>query len=508
MTESSPCATLGVGKGDAASPSERRTACGSNTNMFGSWDDSVGRERSLTGSDVLSSSGHSRQQQACHSVASWRKVHRSRFLSNGNRLPASPSGEALGQGGLISRKSMRYPEGIHSPGRNALGPVSNDVQNLVQLPAVRSEAMQHLRAATDEKSKLPAWRKTISRYILDRMWFNYLVLFLIALNCIFLAMEDPTDHDNKTTLNQVVMVSEYFFASAFTIEMILRILGNGLYAHSFSYLRDPWNVLDCIIVVSALVTIVLEYANIGNGAALNGLRALRLLRPMRAATRVEQAQIIVASLFQSLPQLADVMLLYLFFLLVFGIMSVQLWKGQLSTRCFRPATMEMEPQERICTADLSDSLSYKCPFGYECLEYGNPNYGKTSFDNIGSALLTLFTALTLEGWTDLMYDVSDASSPYASIYFLLIVLAGAFFVVNLALAIINSSFEMNVGIQHEKRAALPSGTVAKGEMQKLAATAKSFSIEAEQFQTTNTQTETPGDTVDSVPLPHALQKLG
>ena len=34
------------------------------------------------------------------------------------------------------------------------------------------------------------------------------------------------------------------------------------------------------------------------------------------------------------------------------------------------------------------------------------NFGLTTFDNIGTGYLALFTVITLEGWTDIMYMVS------------------------------------------------------------------------------------------------------
>ena len=49
--------------------------------------------------------------------------------------------------------------------------------------------------------------------------------------------------------------------------------------------------------------------------------------------------------------------------------------------------------------------------------------------------------LTLEGWTDLTYNYSDASDPTISvIFFVGIVLMGAFFALNLVLGKIMESF--------------------------------------------------------------------
>lgn len=50
---------------------------------------------------------------------------------------------------------------------------------------------------------------------------------------------------------------------------------------------------------------------------------------------------------------------------------------------------------------------YSCEDGFLCDEYWNgPNNGITNFDNFGLAMLTVFQCITMEGWTDVMYDVS------------------------------------------------------------------------------------------------------
>ena len=43
----------------------------------------------------------------------------------------------------------------------------------------------------------------------------------------------------------------------------------------------------------------------------------------------------------------------------------------------------------------------------DCLEdrWEGPNYGITSFDNIGYAMLTVFQCITMEGWTSVLYYV-------------------------------------------------------------------------------------------------------
>lgn len=51
--------------------------------------------------------------------------------------------------------------------------------------------------------------------------------------------------------------------------------------------------------------------------------------------------------------------------------------------------------------------AFVCPPDYICKGYWEgPNYGITSFDNIGYAMLTVFQCITMEGWTEIMYSVS------------------------------------------------------------------------------------------------------
>lgn len=84
--------------------------------------------------------------------------------------------------------------------------------------------------------------------------------------------------------------------------------------------------------------------------------------------------------------------------------------------------------------------------GYVCKEYGNPNNGVTSFDNIFKSVLNIFIIITLEGWTDIMYLVRKATHTIAyDIFFVATVIFGTFFVLNLMIAVqftyLNASFE-------------------------------------------------------------------
>lgn len=51
--------------------------------------------------------------------------------------------------------------------------------------------------------------------------------------------------------------------------------------------------------------------------------------------------------------------------------------------------------------------AYTCNYNEStCIEqWQGPNFGITSFDNIGFAMLTVFQCITMEGWTAILYWV-------------------------------------------------------------------------------------------------------
>ena len=52
--------------------------------------------------------------------------------------------------------------------------------------------------------------------------------------------------------------------------------------------------------------------------------------------------------------------------------------------------------------------------------------------------------MTLEGWTNVMYNYLDSSGAIAAIYFPVLIIIGSFFLLNLFLAVIMQTFsEMN-----------------------------------------------------------------
>ena len=297
--------------------------------------------------------------------------------------------------------------------------------------------------------------------IIDSKWFERAVLLVILLNTIALALYNPIA-PNDSFPNNVLDFVENIFTLLFAIEMLLKMFGLGVILHPHAYLRDGWNVMDFTIVMLGFldmsVTILSHFISPPGADVFvlntSAFRVFRVLRPLRTISGVAGARVMVTSLFASIPMLADVFLLCMLVFLVFGILGVQVFQGVMRQRCFDvldsiPPDNQVVDVERLCSflvpfppPPYSNIMGgFYCPSGSTCYTSdSNPNYNITSFDWIGVAMLTIFQCITLEGWSFIMYDAMDATNYLAVIFFFTLIVIGAFFVINLALAVVSNKF--------------------------------------------------------------------
>ena len=104
---------------------------------------------------------------------------------------------------------------------------------------------------------------------------------------------------------------------------------SGFYWGEKTYLKDPWNILDFIIVMFSILTWIMEATAGADISFIRGFRALRALRPLRVVSKNEGIKTVVNSLLLSIPALLNVLLIVLLFLMVFGILGIQLFMGKL-----------------------------------------------------------------------------------------------------------------------------------------------------------------------------------
>ncbi|KAM7382096.1 hypothetical protein PAMA_012798 [Pampus argenteus] len=315
-------------------------------------------------------------------------------------------------------------------------------------------------------------------------WFERASMLVILLNCVTLGMFHPCeDIDCDSERCNILQDFDDFIFAFFAIEMVIKMVALGIFGKK-CYLGDTWNRLDFFIVVAGMLEYSLNLQNV----SFSAVRTVRVLRPLRAINRVPSMRILVTLLLDTLPMLGNVLLLCFFVFFIFGIVGVQLWAGLLRNRCFVednfsfPLSVEREkyyhtenddenpficsqPKEngrRDCSSVPKlyeegglqcnlDMYSYNNTDNTTCVNWNqyytncsaglvNPFKGAINFDNICYAWIAIFQVITLEGWVDIMYFVMDAHSFYNFIYFILLIIIGSFFMINLCLVVIATQF--------------------------------------------------------------------
>jgi voltage-dependent calcium channel L type alpha-1D len=81
-------------------------------------------------------------------------------------------------------------------------------------------------------------------------WFDRFILATILANSITLALYDYSDRTSLSQNNQSLDLAGSVFTIIFFLEAILKIVAMGFVFHKRAYLRDPWNFIDLVIVIT------------------------------------------------------------------------------------------------------------------------------------------------------------------------------------------------------------------------------------------------------------------
>ncbi|XP_033606691.1 sodium channel protein 60E isoform X3 [Cryptotermes secundus] len=289
-------------------------------------------------------------------------------------------------------------------------------------------------------------------FLSTNQYFDYVVMITILLNCVFLAMSDTVEE------------AEYIFLAIYTAEMIIKSIAKGFILNKYTYLRNPWNWLDFVVITSGYATIGMDVGN------LAGLRTFRVLRALKTVSIMPGLKTIINALLHSFKQLAEVMTLTIFCLMVFALFALQVYMGELRNKCVRrledanATALEWvewvhdpenwlkseEDEEPVICGNVTGARH--CPLEFFCLQVGeNPNHGYTNFDNFLWSMLTTFQLITLDYWENVYNMVLSSCGPISVVFFTVVVFFGSFYLINLMLAVVALSYEEEAEITQEER---------------------------------------------------------
>lgn len=125
----------------------------------------------------------------------------------------------------------------------------------------------------------------------------------------------------------ILQALDIVMTCAFALEMLIKIVVYGFaFNGDLSYIRDPWNILDFLIVTVSVLS--LSLSNLGQLRSLKALRMFRVLRPLRMISRNPGLRIAIQSLLNAAVPIANVFIVNLLCNFLFSILGTNFFKGQ------------------------------------------------------------------------------------------------------------------------------------------------------------------------------------
>ncbi|XP_029428833.1 voltage-dependent L-type calcium channel subunit alpha-1S [Rhinatrema bivittatum] len=281
--------------------------------------------------------------------------------------------------------------------------------------------------------------RVLCHRIVNATTFTNFILLFILLSSISLAAEDPIRPDSYR--NVILSYFDIAFTSIFTTEIVLKMTTYGAFLHKGSFCRNYFNILDLLVVGVSLISFGIQSSAI---SVVKILRVLRVLRPLRAINRAKGLKHVVQCLFVAIKTIGNIVLVTTLLQFMFACIGVQLFKGKFFS----------------CT-DTTKMTAQECRGQFIVYKDGDPKqlqvqermwfHSDFHFDNVLSAMLSLFTISTFEGWPHLLYKAIDSHTEdmgpifnyrvEISIFFIIYIILIAFFMMNIFVGFVIVTFQ-------------------------------------------------------------------
>ena len=224
--------------------------------------------------------------------------------------------------------------------------------------------------------------KAFAQRIVEARWFEPFMIGLILFNAVLIGLE--TSKEFNARYEDLLHAGNHIILGVFILEAALKI--TAVAPRFRLYFGNGWNLFDFSIVVLSLIPATEDFALVA--------RLVRILRVLRLVSAVPQLRLIVATLVRSIPSMGHVILLMSIIFYIYAVTGFHLFH-------------EHDPER---------------------------------WGSLGTALLTLFQMVTLEGWVDVMETAMELHD-WSWIYFVSFVLIGTFVMLNLFIAVVINNLD-------------------------------------------------------------------
>nr|XP_014343626.1 PREDICTED: sodium leak channel non-selective protein [Latimeria chalumnae] len=300
---------------------------------------------------------------------------------------------------------------------------------------------------------------------INKPWVHSLLRVCAIISVISVCMNTPKTFEHYPPLQYVTFALDTLLMFLYTAEMIAKMHIRGIVKGDNSYVKDRWCVFDGFMVFCLWVSLVLqvfEIAEIVDQMSPWGMlripRPMIMIRAFRIYFRFELPRTRITNILKrSGEQIWSVSIFLLFFLLLYGILGVQMF-GTFTYHCVtndtQPGNVTWNNLAIPDTHCSPDGEGFQCPLGFKCMDLedlglSRQELGYSGFNELGTSIFTVYEAASQEGWVFLMYRAIDSFPRWRSyFYFITLIFFLAWLVKNVFIAVIIETFaEIRVQFQ-------------------------------------------------------------
>ena len=215
---------------------------------------------------------------------------------------------------------------------------------------------------------------SIIRRIKEHKAFEGVISAIIILSALTVGLKT---YELSPELYTVLVWLDNVVTGIFVLELLIRYATSRT---SKEYFSSGWNWFDIVIVLGSLMPL---------GDSAQAARVVRVLRIMRIISFLPRLRILISTFFEVLPQTFYLLILNIIFFYIYAVIG-------------NSAFSEINP-------DL--------------------------WGDLGLSMLTLFRVMTLEGWTEVMYE-TNAQYGWSWAYYVSFILITAIVCLNLLVGVV------------------------------------------------------------------------
>uniref|UniRef100_A0AAQ4PIQ4 Sodium leak channel NALCN n=1 Tax=Gasterosteus aculeatus aculeatus TaxID=481459 RepID=A0AAQ4PIQ4_GASAC len=318
---------------------------------------------------------------------------------------------------------------------------------------------------------------------INKPWVHTLLRACAIISVISVCMNTPKTFEHYPPLQYVTFTLDTLLMFLYTAEMIAKMHIRGIIKGDNSYVKDRWCMFDGFMVFFIWVSLVLQVFEIADlvdqmspWGMLRIPRALIMIRAFRIYFRFELPRSRITNILKrSGEQIWSVSIFLLFFLLLYGILGVQMF-GTFNHHCVTNETQKgnvtwnsLAIPDTHCSPD---GEGYQCPHGFKCMDLeelglSRQELGYSGFNELGTSIFTVYEAASQEGWVFLMYRAIDSFPRWRSyFYFITLIFFLAWLVKNVFIAVIIETFA-EIRVQFQQMWGSRSSTTSTATTQQL-----------------------------------------